>query len=136
MPHLSIQYSGQLDQSYDMQALCDQLGKVMTETGIFPRAGVRVRAFPARYETVADRHPENAFVAMQAYVGAGRTLEDKQRAGNQIYAVAESFFADRLAGGHFLLSFEIFENDPALSWKRNTILPRLKAEAGAQTGFD
>ena len=67
MPHLSIQYSGQLDQSYDMQALCDQLGKVMTETGIFPRAGVRVRAFPARYETVADRHPEKGFVAMPPY---------------------------------------------------------------------
>ena len=129
MPHLSIQYSPQLDQSHDIRALCEQLGEVMVETGVFPHAGVRVRAFPAPHEFVADGHPENAFVAMQAFVGAGRSLEDKQGAGSAIYAVAEAFFADRLAGGHFQLSFEIFENDPALSWKRNTILPRLKAAA-------
>ena len=128
MPHLSIQYSPQLDDSHDMDALCRQLGDAMIETGVFPVAGVRVRAFRADHESVADRHPDNAFVAMQAYIGAGRSLEDKQRAGAHVYAAAEAFFAKRLAGPHFLLSFEIFENNADLSWKRNTVHPRLKAE--------
>ena len=60
------------------------------------------------------------------YIGQGRTLEEQQRAGAHIYASAEAFFADRLAGGHFMLSMEIFENNAAVSWKRNTVHPRLK----------
>lgn len=130
MPHLSIQYSPQLDDQYDLDDLCHRLSDVMIETGVFPAGGVRVRAFRADNESVADRHPDNAFVAMQAYIGAGRSLEDKQRAGAQVFAAAEAFFADRLAEPHFLLSFEIFENDPALSWKKNTVHARLQSEQG------
>ena len=126
MPHVSIQYSPQLDDSHDMTELCHTLNEAIVETTLFPLAGIRVRAFRADHESVADRHPDNAFVAMQMYIGQGRTLEEQQRAGAHIYAAAEAFFADRLAGGHFMLSMEIFENNAAVSWKRNTVHPRLK----------
>ena len=126
MPHLSIQYSPQLDDSHDISALCHDLSDAITESALFPVAGIRVRAFRADHESVADRHPDNAFVAMQMYIGAGRTLEEQQRAGAHIYAAAEAFFADRLAGAHFMLSMEIFETRADLSWKRNSVHPRLK----------
>ncbi|MGA0233972.1 MAG: 5-carboxymethyl-2-hydroxymuconate Delta-isomerase [Alphaproteobacteria bacterium] len=126
MPHVSIQYSPQLDDSHDMSALCHALNEAIVETALFPVAGIRVRAFRADHESVADRHPDNAFVAMQMYIGQGRTLEEQQRAGTHIYAAAEAFFADRLAGAHFMLSMEIFENNAAVSWKRNSVHPRLK----------
>lgn len=126
MPHISIQYSPQLDDSHDISALCQKLNEAIVETALFPLAGIRVRAFRADHESVADQHPANAFVAMQMYIGAGRTLEEQQRAGAHIYAAAEAFFADRLAGAHFMLSMEIFENNADLSWKRNTVHPRLK----------
>ena len=126
MPHVSIQYSPQLDDSHDMTGLCHALNEAIVETALFPLAGIRVRAFRADHESVADRHPDNAFVAMQMYIGQGRTLEEQQRAGAHIYAAAEAFFVDRLAGGHFMLSMEIFENNAAVSWKRNTVHPRLK----------
>jgi len=126
MPRIAVQYSPQLDDSHDMSALCHALSEAIIETNLFPIAGIRVRAFRADHESVADRHPENAFTAMQMYVGAGRTLEELQRAGAHIYAAAEAFFADRLAGPHFMLSMEIFENNADLSWKRNTVHPRLK----------
>ena len=126
MPHLSIQYSPQLDDSHDMGALCHALSDAIIETALFPVAGIRVRAFRAEYESVADRHPDNAFVAMQMFIGQGRTLEEQQRAGAHIYAAAEAFFADRLSAPYFMLSMEIFENQADVSWKRNTVHPRLK----------
>ena len=127
LPHVSIQYSPQLDDSHDMGALCDVLNEAIVETALFPLAGIRVRAFRADHESVADRHPSNAFVAMQVYIGQGRTLEEQKSAGAHIYAAAEAFFADRLNDAYFMLSMEIFENNAALSWKRNTVHPRLKA---------
>ena len=128
MPHVSIQYSPQLDDSHDMGALCDVLNEAIVETALFPLAGIRVGAFRADHESVADRHPSNAFVAMQVYIGQGRTLAEQQRAGAHIYAAAEAFFAERLGDAYFMLSMEIFENNAALSWKRNTVHPRLKDE--------
>ena len=128
MPHLSIQYSPQLDDSHDMSALCHKLNEAIVETELFPLAGIRVRAFRADHESVADCHPDNAFVAMQMYIGQGRTLEEQQRAGAHVYAAAEAFFAERLAGAHFMLSMEIFENNAAVSWKRNSVHPHLKKQ--------
>ena len=74
MPHLQIQYSPGLETLVNLQDLCDQLNDVMVATGVFPLAGVRVRAFRADVVSIADKHPSNAFCAMQVYMGAGRTL--------------------------------------------------------------
>ena len=129
VPHLTLQYSANLEAQCDLSALCGQLNDAMVETGIFPLGGIRVRAFAANHVSIADKHPNNAFAAIQLFIGAGRALEDKQRAGARITAVAEDFFAPQLADGHFMLSVDMFENDPALSWKVNSIHGRLKAAA-------
>lgn len=125
MPHLQIQYSPGLETLVDLQDLCDQLNDVMVGTGVFPLAGVRVRAFRADVVSIADKHPSNAFCAMQVYMGAGRTLDQKQAAGQAINDCAVAFFRSLLSQPHFMLSLDIFENDPALSWKINPIHARL-----------
>ena len=125
MPHLQIQYSPGLETLVNLQDLCDQLNDVMVATGVFPLAGVRVRAFRADVVSIADKHPFNAFCAMQVYMGAGRTLDQKQAAGQAINDCAVAFFRSLLSQPHFMLSLDIFENDPALSWKTNPIHARL-----------
>lgn len=125
MPHLQIQYSPGLEALVDIQDFCDQLNDVMVQSGIFPLAGVRVRAFRADFVSVADKHPANAFCAMQVYMGAGRTVAQKQAAGEAINNCAKAFFQVLLSQPHFMLSLDIFENDPALSWKTNPIHARI-----------
>ena len=128
MPHLQIQYSGALTEQCDLGDFCDTLSKQIVSLGIYPLAGVRVRAFSADYSAIADLHSENAFVDMIFRIGEGRSDADKQRTGECIMEYAKEFFSSQLATGHFMLSLEIIEIDAKNSWKTNTVHERLKKE--------
>ncbi len=125
MPHLVIQYSSNLTETIDMQALCNQLRLAMIDTGIFPEGGIRVRTFSTDHCSIADAHPDNAFADMVLRIGAGRTMDEKSNAGEAIMAAAKHHFRGLLDAPHFALSLEIIEIDKALSWKANSIHPRL-----------
>lgn len=128
MPHLSIEYSAGLEGRTDLQALCEALSGAMLEAGIFPKAGVRVRAHRADFHVVADGHPKNNFAAMTLSAGAGRSTDDLKKAGELIFAAARTSLADCLAEPHFALSLEIRVIDPELSWKDTPIHARLSGK--------
>lgn len=130
MPHLSIEYSGNLDARADIGGLCRDLRRAMLETGLFEIGAVRVRAIRCAAYAIADLDPENAFVDMTLRIGAGRTRADKARAGEAIFVAAQASLRPLFESPHFALSFEIREIDPELSWKRNAIHPRLRAASG------
>ena len=127
MPHLTIEHSANLGAADDLPGLCLVLRAALLETGLFEEGAVRVRSLPCPHSAVADLHPDNAFAALVLRIGAGRSAEDKRRLGAAVMAAAEGHFAARLARPHFALSLDIVENDPALSWKTNSIHPRLRA---------
>jgi len=126
MPHMSIEYSAGLNDDFDIQRLCEELRLTMINTGIFPLGGIRVRAFAAVACAIADDHQDNEFVDMVLRIGKGRSGAEKQNAGEAIMATAQVFFMTLLEKAHFALSLEIIEIDPDMSWKVNTIHPRLK----------
>ena len=64
MPHFIIQYSENLDDQVNMTELCAVMSKAMQQTGLFPLAGIRVRAHPMPHSSTADEHPNNAFADM------------------------------------------------------------------------
>lgn len=130
MPHLTIQYSKNLNGGFDMQSLCETLRLTMIDVGIFPLGGIRVRAFAADAASIADDHPDNAFVDMVLRIGAGRSRDEKKQAGEAILATAREFFQEVLDTPHFALSLEIIEIDPLLSWKINSIHSRVKKLQG------
>ena len=98
----------------------------MQQTGLFPLAGIRVRAHPMPHSSIADEHPNNAFADMILRIGEGRSDEQKAAAGAALMEVAKSAFAAQLAQPHFALSLEIIEISKRFSWKANSIHPRLK----------
>jgi 5-carboxymethyl-2-hydroxymuconate isomerase len=49
--------------------------------------------------------------------------------GEAVLDAARIHFAARLGAPHFALSLDIVENDPALSWKLNSIHPRLRGKS-------
>jgi 5-carboxymethyl-2-hydroxymuconate isomerase len=126
MPHFTVEYSRNLDSEVDMAAFCEAIRKAMLDTRLFELGAIRVRAFRAEAYAIADALPQNGFVDMSLRIGVGRSEEDKRGAGELIFAAASAFFAAQLATPHFALSLEIREIDPALSWKRNSIHPRLR----------
>ncbi|MBB6222871.1 5-carboxymethyl-2-hydroxymuconate Delta-isomerase [Rhizobium leguminosarum] len=128
MPHLTIEYSANLDGRANIGDLCETLLKTVLETGLFELGAVRVRALRADHYAIADQLPENAFVDLNLRIGKGRTAEEKKRAGAAIFAVAAEVLGPLFETPHFALSLEIREIDAELSWKKNAIHPRLRGK--------
>ncbi len=126
MPHLTIEYSANLEARGDIAGLCRVLHGAMIGTGLFELGAIRVRAVRCDAYAVADLLAENTFADMRLRIGAGRNDADKARAGEAIFAAAVAHFAPQFATPHFALTLDIAENDPVLSWKRNAIHPRLR----------
>ena len=85
MPHLSFEYSANLEERLDVAALCIVLRDAAVETGVFPKAGIRVRAIRAAHVLIADGNPQHAFLDLTVRLRAGRSAPDKARAAEQIF---------------------------------------------------
>ena len=128
MPHFSIEYSANLDERVDMQALCALISRTVLETGLFEVGAVRVRAFRAEAYSIADALSENGFIDMSFRIGQGRTDEEKRRTGETIFKAVGDYLAPLFDTPHFALSLEIREIHPDLSWKKNAIHHRLRGK--------
>lgn len=121
MPHLSIEYSRNLEARLDMPGLLVALRDAAVATGVFPPAGIRVRAFAADHVLIADGQPGHAFIDISVRLRGGRSAADKARATAAIFAAAEAFCAADLAQNSLMLSLEMRDIDPALSPKTSSI---------------
>ena len=109
MPHITLEYSANLDNVLDMPGLCAVLRDAAVATGIFPLAGTRVRAFAATHVVIADGDPAHGFIDIAVRIGAGRDAETQARAADAIFDAASAFTADHMARAPFLLSLELRE---------------------------
>ena len=55
----------------------------------------------------------------------------KQTAGQQIFDAVAEFFASEFQTGHFMLSLDMIENEPGVSFKKNTVHSRLQQKGAA-----
>ncbi len=130
MPHLTIQYSANVEDSLDVGDFCREMHRAMLSTDAFPLAGMRVRAFRADYSELGDQLSQNGFIDMVLRIGEGRSAEKKQQVGELVFQSAEAFCEQVLNAPHFALSLEIVEINKAYSWKKNSMHPRLVAKSG------
>jgi len=126
VPHLVIQYSENLGEQVNMTEICAAMSKALQQTGLFPLAGIRVRAYSISEISIADEHPDNAFADIILRIGEGRSEVQKAIVGSTLMETAKSAFVAQLAHPHFALSLEIIEISKLFSWKTNSIHPRLK----------
>jgi 5-carboxymethyl-2-hydroxymuconate isomerase len=129
MPHFTIEYSANLDDSVDMAAVVELVRKAAVETGIFPLGGIRVRAIRCEHYAIADGRPEYGFLDMVLRLGEGRDLATRKKAGEHIFRTLSEHLDPVFAAGLFALSFDMQINDKETSWKRNNIHEALNAEA-------
>jgi 5-carboxymethyl-2-hydroxymuconate isomerase len=121
MPHLSIEYSRNLEGRLDMPGLLGALRDAAVATGVFPPAGIRVRAHAADHVLIADGQPGHAFIDISVRLRGGRSDADKTRATAAIFAAAEAFCADDMGRNSLMLSLEMRDIDPELSPKASSI---------------
>lgn len=128
MPHMTIEYSANLENRVDMGELCALISRTVLDTGLFEPGAVRVRAFRAEAYAVADCLPENGFIDMNFRIGKGRSAAEKKRTGEALFAAVSTYLAKLFETPHFALSLEIREIDAELSWKKNAIHSRLRGK--------
>lgn len=128
MPHFNLEYSANLDGVVDFVALSKVVHETILSSGLFELGALRVRAFRSEAYAIADLLPENAFIDMSFRIGQGRSGEEKKATGEAIFAAVTAHLAQLFETPHFMLSLEIREIDPILSWKKNAIHPRIRGQ--------
>lgn len=121
MPHFHIDYSPNLEDRLDIAGFCRAVRDAAIETGIFPTAGIRVRATACTHVVMADGNPDHAFLDMSIRLREGRPQDKKERATAHIFAAAEAYCAEVMTTSSFMLSMEMRDIDAALSPKSSSI---------------
>jgi 5-carboxymethyl-2-hydroxymuconate isomerase len=129
MPHITLDYSANLERLADLQGLCETLRATAAGLDIFPADGVRVRAFRADFCAIADGHPGNIYLDISVRLREGRNLAARKAATEALFAAARDFLASVIAVHPIMLSLEMREIDAALAPKLNTIRDRIKGGA-------
>jgi len=128
MPHLTVEYTGNLGAQADIPALLRKANAVLiAQGGVFPIGGIRSRAIRLEDFCVADGTADDAFVHLTLKIGAGRSAEQKRQAGDELFAMVRDHFAALFASRFLALSLEIQEFSEAGTWKHNNIHGRYKA---------
>jgi 5-carboxymethyl-2-hydroxymuconate isomerase len=129
LPHFHIDYSANLENRLDMAGLCIAIRDAAAATGVFPKAGIRVRATAATHVVMADGNPNHAYIDLSVRLRGGRSIEDKKRATAAIFAVVEAYCSELMAHSSLMISMEMRDIDPELSPKASSIRNYLSGES-------
>ena len=121
MPHFQIDYSPNLADRLDIAAMCRVIRDAAAKTGVFPLAGIRVRAIACDHVLIADGNPSHAFADISVRLRGGRPLAVRKAAVQAIFAAVEAFCAPVMAQSSLMLSMEMRDIDPDLSPKSSSI---------------
>ncbi len=122
MAHFILEYSDNLAETDEsIQVLFTALHHAAEATGLFPLKGVRSRAYCCKQYRMADGNPLHCFAHLEVKLGAGRTLEDRQKAAELFFDVFKQHFATYFEQAGVALSFEMKELEPVLKFNKNNI---------------
>lgn len=125
MPHVTVDYSANMEDRMDMAAFCDALRRTAIDTGVLPMPGIRVRAFCANHASIADGAADHGYVDISVRLRGGRDLATRKAATQTLFETAKTFLAPVFARHSVALSFEMRDIDPDLSPKYGTIRDHL-----------
>lgn len=127
MPHLTFEYTDNLHADGNIPALLKKANQVLIDQGgVFPIGGIRSRAIRLTDYCVADGTVDDAFVHATLKIGAGRSDEQKKKAGDELFQMLSEHFAAIYQQRPLALSLEIVEFSEAGTWKQNNIHARYK----------
>ena len=129
MPHVTIQYTANLDPEARIDALCATLAEVICAQRdgegkrLFPIGGTRVLAYPAQVFAVADGAPDRAFVYLNVRIAPGREPARVQATGEALIAAVRSHFEELFASRPLGITLQIDEGAPSFDVKHSNLHP-------------
>ena len=129
MPHLTVEYSANLENQIDIQKLVETIHNAALKTGVFEVAAVRTRAARRDYYAIADGHRDNAFVAIVVRIAPGRPVETRKRLGQEIFDAACEFLQKTYDTTPIGISLEVQEVDNTAAFRKNNLHAIVKERA-------
>lgn len=129
MPHVTIQYTANLDPEANADMLCATLAEVICAQRdgegkrVFPIGGTRVLAYPAATFAVADGAPDRAFVYLNVRIAPGRAAPLVAATGEALMAAVRSHFAALFASRPIGITLQIDEGEPVFDSKHSNLHP-------------
>lgn len=127
MPHITVEYSANLEAHVEMTDLMWVIHDVALKTGVFPLGGIRVRAARRDLYIVADGNPENCFIHVTLLIGVGRSAETKKAACDTIFQAVCDQLAEPFERIPLAISLTLNELNPELTYRHNNLHKRLNA---------
>ena len=121
MPHAIIEYSANLENDINLEALVDHIHDACIKTGVFPLAGMRTRAARRDNYKIANGNLQASFVHLILKIGPGRTEEIKKKAMEDIFEALSSYMKPLYDTAPVALSIEIFELPPVLRINKHNL---------------
>lgn len=122
MPHITIEYSENLNGSESIPTLVERIHAAAIGTGAFPTGGVRTLALPSMCSRVGDGAPANGFVQIHVRIAPGRTVETRQAIIKALFEAARSVLKPVFAAGPFGLQIELSEFDPGMTLSQSNMM--------------
>ena len=121
MAHITIEYSANLADHHDVDALVEAVHGAAAAHGLAPLDGLRTRAVARDHYRVADGDPDNAFVAIAVRVGPGRDVAARRAYLETILDAAEAQIGASPSPLAVAWSAELTEMDAAFRINRNAV---------------
>jgi 5-carboxymethyl-2-hydroxymuconate isomerase len=123
MPHLTIEYTANLDAHSDIGALCKALSHTLVTLKdaagalVFPLYGTRVLAYPAAQYAVADGEQGRIFLYLNLRITPGRSADLVKTIGDTVLSGAREHLAPVMDKLPLRLTLHIDETPPAYEGK-------------------
>ena len=131
MPHITIEYSANVEKDVDVRGLVHAIHEVALASGVFEVAAVRTRAERRDVYEIADGDPDNAFIHVELKVAPGREVAVRQGVAKSVLDALAKLTEARAARSGLALSVEVHEIDNATAQRRNNLHARLAAKRDA-----
>jgi 5-carboxymethyl-2-hydroxymuconate isomerase len=120
MPHITVEYSANLEERLDVGVLVTAVHDASVATGVFDLKAIRTRAERRDVYTLANGDPENAFVLVTVRILRGRDEPTRRRVGEEIFGALRRHLQPVADVCPLAISLEVQEID-AVSFAWNTL---------------
>lgn len=121
MPHITIEYSANVADHHNIDALVDTVHEAALVHGLPALPGLRTRAVARENYRIADGDPTFAFVAIHCRIAPGRPQEVKTTFLEDVLAAAEKQLDSEDGTLQVAWAIEITEMNPELRINHNRV---------------
>ncbi len=131
MPHVTIEYSANVEKSVDIFALVRDVHKTVLATGVFELGAVRTRVLRSDLYEIADGDPDNGFIHVMLRIGPGRAAPIRKRVAQAVLDAVAEATKELFARSGLGLSVEVCEIDNSTAVRLNNLHDRIAAKGTA-----